>query len=402
MNQSSDICYQILTPEGEVVGDLPDFSSEQFIDLYRWMVFGRTFSNRMVALQRQGRMGTFAPMDGHEAAALGMALPLQQKDWLVTSYRETLSHLVKGVPVLAEMKQWGGFVAADYPPDVHCLPFQIVLGTQMPQAVGLAQAIKYKKHPYVVLASCGDGATSQGDFNEALNFAGVFQVPLIVVVHNNQWAISTPRHRQTAATHIADRGLGFGLPSYLVDGGDVFAVYQIVSECVERARAGAGPALIEAVTYRLAAHTTADDPTKYRSLAEVARYAKSDPLRRYRKFLSNHRLLTEDEDKGLHEAVAAEIQAYVEAYESLPPQSPTQLFQCVYAKQPVPQYQQQAAFLKTFSSPAASIINTIEIIDPKTDQNSSQKVKRTEADPSSLELDLFTLADHAKPLALEV
>lgn len=336
----ADRVYQILTPEGELVGDIPDLPSKRLVDLYRWMVLGRVYSDRMVALQRQGRMGTFAPLNGQEAVGVGMAAPLQQDDWLVGSYRVDMAYHIKGVPLLALMKQWGGYVADNYPRELNALPFQIVLGTQLQHAVGIAQAIKYEQKPNVVLTSIGDGATSEGDFNEALNFAGVFNVPAIFVVQNNGWAISTPRQQQSAAEYIADRGAGFGMPSQVVDGNDVLAVYKVVCEAIERARAGEGPTLIEAITYRLAAHTTADDPTKYRDKAEVEAWAPRDPLIRYRRFLLNHDLLSEAEDQELHEEAKAEMQAAVEEYEASERHALSYLFDLVYAKQP-PQLQRQ-------------------------------------------------------------
>jgi pyruvate dehydrogenase E1 component alpha subunit len=336
----SDEIYQIVNPEGQVVGTPPNLPDETMLNLYRWMLVGRAYSDKMVALQRQGRMGTFAPVNGQEATSVGLAAPLQAEDWLVASYRENLSYLVKGVPALALMKQWAGDVADNYPLEAHCLPFQIVLGTQMLHAVGVAQAIQYTKGSQVVLAACGDGATSEGDFNEALNFAGVFKAPVVFVIQNNGWAISTPCKQQTAAQHLAHRALGFGLPGRVVDGNDLLAVYHVVSEAVERARAGDGPTLIEAITYRMGAHTTADDPTRYRTEAEVQDWGRRDPLLRFRHFLMERQLLTELEDKRLQKEVAAELQEAVEAYEALPPLSPIRLFDLVYA-QPSPQLKRQ-------------------------------------------------------------
>ena len=308
------------------------------------MVFGRVYSDRMVALQRQGRMGTFAPINGQEATSVALSASLQQSDWLVASYRETLSYMLKGVPLLTIMKQWGGYVADDYPREANCLPFQVVLGTQMLHAVGVAQAIKYSKKSDVVVSACGDGATSEGDFNEALNFAGVNKAPVIFVVQNNGWAISTPREKQTAAAYIADRGQGFGIPSIVVDGNDFLAMQQVMNEAIARARAGEGPTLIEAITYRLHAHTTADDPTKYRDQAEVEMWAERDPLPRFRTFLMDREMLTEAEDQQIYDEVAADIQATVEAYEALEPQSPELLFNIVYAN-PSRQLQRQQAQL---------------------------------------------------------
>jgi len=336
--------HQILTPKGKVVGQLPDIPDEQLMQFYRWMVFGRVSSQRFLALQRQGRIGTFSPIDGQEAASVGMAAPLQEKDWLLGSYREYLSYHVKGVPFSSQMKQWGGDIADNYPPEVRCVPFYIVLASQLLHAVGIAQAIKYSGESQVTLVACGDGATSEGDFNEALNFAGVFKAPVIFVVQNNGWAISTPRHKQSAARYIADRALGFGIPGCLVDGNDVLAVYQVVSDAVARARAGEGATLIEAVTYRLGAHTTADDPTKYRPQEEVDEWVKRDPITRYRQFLMDRNMLTEAEEETLHEELNAEFEEAIAAYEVLSPRTPHQQFDLVYAEQS-PQLQRQQAKL---------------------------------------------------------
>ncbi|MEZ4714458.1 MAG: pyruvate dehydrogenase (acetyl-transferring) E1 component subunit alpha [Caldilineaceae bacterium] len=338
-----DQVYQLLTPQGQLVGSAPDLADEQFLALYRWMVLSRQFSDRMVALQRQGRTGTFAALNGQEAAA-ALALPLQPDDWLAGSYRDIPAYLCKGVPLLALMETYQGRVGAHYPKETHVLPFQIILGTQMLHAVGIAMGIQYDGKPQVAVGICGDGATSEGDFNEALNFAGVFRAPVVLVVQDNQWAISTQRGHQTAAARIAHRGVGFGVPAYLVDGNDALALYQVMSECVARARAGDGPSLIETITYRLGAHSTADDPTKYRTTDELSEWQARDPLLRYRRFLMDRSLLSPNDDELLHEEVDAEIQAAVEELEALPPQDPTVLFDYVYAE-PTPQLREQRAAL---------------------------------------------------------
>lgn len=339
---TTDEIYQIINPEGQVVGPAPDLPVEEMRRLYRWMVFGRVFSERMVALQRQGRMGTFAPATGQEAACIGRAAPLLQGDWLLGSYRESLAYMVKGVPLLAQLKHWGGHIPTDYPYEVGCLPFQIVLGTQMLHAVGIAMAIKYKKESHVVVGVCGDGATSEGDFNEALNFAAVFKAPVVLVVENNGYAISVTRQQQSAAPTLAQRGPGFGLPGYLVDGNDVLAVYQKIAECVARARAGEGPSLVELLTYRMGQHTTADDPTKYRLAEELELWAGRDPIRRFRKFLLDRNMLTDAEDEELHESVTAEFEAVLAEYEALPPLDPRRYFELALS-QPTPQLLRQRA-----------------------------------------------------------
>lgn len=331
--------HQVLDPEGNLVAEPPPLSAEEQLALYRWMVFGRAFSDRMVALQRQGRMGTFAPHTGQEASA-GIASPLESDDWLIASYRELIAYFVKGVPPIAVMETHKGYFGKNYRPETHTLPVQVVLATQMLHAVGVAMALAYEGKPNVAVGVCGDGATSEGDFNEALNFAGVFRAPFVAVVQNNQWAISTPRSRQTAAAFIAHRGPAFGMPGYVVDGNDVLAVHKVVGDCVARARAGDGPSLVELLTYRLGPHTTADDPTKYRSEEEVQHWLARDPIRRFRLYLLAQDLLSDEEDEAMHEAITAEIQQIVEEFEATPPPEPTEIFEHVFGEM-TPQLVQQ-------------------------------------------------------------
>jgi len=351
-SSTPDAMVQVLNPAGELVGEPPELSPEALRTMYRWMVLGRTFSDRMVALQRQGRMGTFAPLNGQEAAAVGLAAPLQETDWILGSYREYLSYFVKGVPLLAVMETYKGLITDKYPRPARCLPVQVVLASQVHHAVGMAMGMRYEGEPGVAIAVCGDGATSEGDFNEALNYAAVFKAPVVFVVQNNGWAISTPRQRQTAAETIAARGPAFGMPGHLVDGNDLLAVYRVVSEAAERARVGDGPSLIELVTYRLAAHTTADDPTKYRSPEEVETWQARDPIPRFRAYLQTAGVLTDDDIPRIEADVKAEIQAAVETLEALPSPDPSRMFDVVFA-QPTPQLQQQRAELLAFLNHSA-------------------------------------------------
>lgn len=332
--------HQVLTPEGKIVGEVPNLSAKELMGLYRWMVLGRVFSERMVSLQRQGRMGTFGPLHGQEATTVGLAAPLQEKDWLVGSYREILSYMVKGVPTKAIMELYRGYIGANYPKEARCLPIQIVLATQMLHATGIAMGIKYDNEPQVAVGICGDGASSEGDFNESLNFAGVFKAPIVFVVQNNGWAISVPRSKQTAAEYIAHRGPAFGMPGYVVDGNDIFAVYKLVSDSVARARAGEGPTLIEALTYRLASHSTADDPKKYRTEEELNEWMQRDPIVRFRTFLLGQSILSEKDDEVLREEVSAEMQQVVDELEAQSPPRVEQIFDIVY-EQPTPQLQAQ-------------------------------------------------------------
>lgn len=336
--------YQILNAEGKLVGELPDLSSERMLALYRFMQVGRAFSNKIIALQRQGRATTFGSLVGQEATAVGLAAPLQPQDWLATSYREIASLIVKGVPLSTMTYSFRGMTPADWPAESHCLPYQIVIGTQMLHAVGLAMAAKIAGEPAVAVGVCGDGATSEGDVSEALNFAGVFQAPAVLVVQNNGWAISVPRKKQSAAQSFASRGAGFGVPSELVDGNDILAVYDVMSKAVERARTGQGPTLIETLTYRIGAHTTADDPTRYRDAAEIEEWQSKDPIARFQKFLLDRDMLSENEIEKMLAGIEEEINQAVEVAESTPDMAPDSFFDYMSAEL-TPRLQEQRADL---------------------------------------------------------
>ena len=340
----AQVPYQILNTEGNLVGNMPDISAERLLALYRYMQLARAFSNKIIALQRQGRATTFGSLVGQEASAVGLAAPLQPQDWLATSYREIASLIVKGVPLSTLVYAFRGFTPSDWPAESRCLPFQIVIGTQMPHAVGLAMAAKIAGDPVVAVGVCGDGATSEGDFNEALNFAGVYQAPVVLVVQNNGWAISVPRHKQSAAPTLAARGAGFGVPSRLVDGNDILAVYDAMSQAVERARSGEGPALLELLTYRMGAHTTADDPTRYRDAAEIEAWRAKDPLTRFEKFLMQRDLLTSERARRMLDEVEEEINEAVRVAEAIPPMAPDSFFDFT-AETLSPRLQQERADL---------------------------------------------------------
>ncbi|MGZ3617813.1 MAG: pyruvate dehydrogenase (acetyl-transferring) E1 component subunit alpha [Ktedonobacteraceae bacterium] len=342
---SSSVPFQILDPEGNLVGEMPDLSAERMLSLYRYMQLGRIFSNKIVALQRQGRATTFGSLVGQEATAVGLAAPLQPQDWLSTSYREIASLFVKGVPVPTVAYSFRGFTPPNWPAETHCLPIQIVIGTQMLHAVGLAMAAKIAGDPVVSVGVCGDGATSEGDFNEALNFAGVFQAPVVLVVQNNGWAISVPRHRQTFAQTLASRGIGFGVPSELVDGNDILAVYDVMQKAVERARAGQGPTLVETLTYRIGAHTTADDPTRYRDQLEVEAWQAKDPITRFQKFLIGRDLLTEDRAEQTVTELEEEVNEAVMLAEAMQPMAPDSFFDYTMANLPHRLEEQRADLL---------------------------------------------------------
>jgi pyruvate dehydrogenase E1 component alpha subunit len=342
--------YQILDPEGNLVGEMPALNAERLLYFYRTMILARAFSDRVIALQRQGRATTFGSLTGQEAATVGLAAPLQPQDWLATSYREIASLIVKGVPLSTLLYSFRGYTPPNWPAATRCLPYQIVIGTQIPHAVGLAMAARIAGDPVVAVGVCGDGATSEGDFNEALNFAGVFRAPAVIIVQNNGWAISVPRHRQSAAPTLAARGAGFGLPAALVDGNDIFAVYETVRRAVERARAGEGPTLIELLTYRLGSHTTADDATRYRDSAEVEAWRARDPIVRLQKFLLSRELLSEEQDREISASVRAEIDAAVAEAEAMPPMDPASFFDYTAATLP-PRLQEQRTELLRYLRP---------------------------------------------------
>jgi len=309
----------------------PKLADTDLRSLYRAMLLGRRLDERMVRLQRQGRIGTFAPTKGQEAAQMGSVFSLRPTDWMVPSFRETASMIWRGWPIEKLLLFFAGHLEGGQPaPDQHDLPITIPVATQLPHAVGLAYAAQYRGDDVVVMAYFGDGATSEGDFHEALNFAGVWHVPVVFVCQNNQWAISVPLKKQTHSRTIAQKALAYGLPGIQVDGNDVLAVYAAAREAVERARAGDGPTLIECVTYRLGVHTTADDPTKYRSEAEVTMWEQKDPLTRFRAYLEKRNLLEE----GLEQAVDEEIAEAIRRFESAPPADPLTMFDHVYGDLP--------------------------------------------------------------------
>ena len=322
----------ILDPDGTLDSALePDIAPDLLKRLYRSMLLARKLDERMVRLQRQGRIGTFAPIKGQEAAQLGSIVTLSPRDWMVPSFRETAAMLWRGWPIEKILLLFAGSLEGSQPaPTQNDLPICIPVATQLPHAVGLAYAAQYRGDDVVVMAYFGDGATSEGDFHEACNFAGVWHVPVVFLCQNNQWAISIPLKKQTHSRTIAQKALAYGFPGIQVDGNDVLAVYAATKEAVARARGGDGPTLIECVTYRLAMHTTADDPTKYRTNEEVAEWERKDPLTRFAAYMKKKRLWEEK----LDDEVEAEIAEAVRRFEAMPAPDPLTIFDHVYAAMP--------------------------------------------------------------------
>jgi pyruvate dehydrogenase E1 component alpha subunit len=309
----------------------PKLAPDDLKRLYRGMVLGRRLDERMLKLQRQGRIGTFAPLKGQEASQIGTVFTLEARDWMVPSFRETAAMLWRGWPIERILAFYAGRLEGGQPgPEQRDLPVTIPVATQLPHAVGLAYGIQYRGEDSVVMVYFGDGATSEGDFHEAANFAGVWHGPVVFVCQNNQWAISVPLKKQTNSRTIAQKATAYGFPGIQVDGNDVLAVYAASREAVDRARAGEGPTLIECVTYRLGMHTTADDPTKYRSEEEVKAWEQKDPLTRFRAYLEKKQLL----DASVDEQVDEEIAHGVERFEAMPPADPLEMFDHAYAELP--------------------------------------------------------------------
>lgn len=327
----------ILDQEGRVDASLdPGLPNELLLRLYRGMLLARFFDDRMLVLQRQGRIGTFAPTKGQEAQ-VGAVAPLEPDDWLVPSFREMPAEVWRGKSLQSVLLFYGGYNEGGFlPPGLNNLPVSVPVGTQMLHAVGIGYGMKYRGKKNVVVTFFGDGATSEGDFHEAMNFAGVFRTPVIFICQNNHWAISLPRNKQTRSRTIAQKALAYGVPGIQVDGNDVLAVYAAAKEAVERARAGDGPTLIESITYRLSVHTTADDPKKYRKQEEVDEWLRRDPLVRFRNYLSGRGLLSEEEARGMEDEVKAEIRAAEDEWAGRieKPLDPLEMFTYAYAELP--------------------------------------------------------------------
>ena len=311
------------------------------------MTLAREADQRMVKLQRQGRIGTFPPIKGQEAAQLGTIAHLRPTDWMVPAFRETAAEIWRGRSLESIIIYNNGYnEGADIPEDRNDMPISVPVGSQIIHAVGLGWAEQYRKRDDVTMTFFGDGATSQGDFHEGLNFAAVFQVPVIFVCQNNHWAISVPLSKQTRAKTLAQKALAYGMPGIQVDGNDILAVYAAAQEAVERARNGGGPTLIECVTYRLMMHTTADDPKRYRSDEEVEQWSKRDPLIRFEKYLMDKGLLSEEKRSQVESEVIDEIQAAVDRAEKQMETlgDPMEMFDHAYADIP-PYLKEQKADL---------------------------------------------------------
>ncbi len=334
-------CTRCIAADGSLAEDLPPGAEDvaedrdRLIALYRGMALTRQFDAKAVSLQRTGRLGTFASSLGQEAIGVGVAAAMMPEDVLLPSYREASAQLWRGAPLQALLAYWGGDERGSAAPEFgRDFPIAIPVASQCLHAAGVAYALKHRKEPAAAVCFVGDGGTSKGDFYEALNCAGAWKAPLLMVVSNNAWAISVPKARQTAARTYAQKALAAGIPGEQVDGNDLVAVTSVAERLLAAARAGAGPQLMEAVTYRLSDHTTADDAGRYRDSEEVGAHWKAEPLLRLRGYLTARGWWSKEDEVALLEEVAAEIEAGVVAYLAQPPAAATEMFDSLYATLP--------------------------------------------------------------------
>ncbi|WKZ82712.1 MAG: pyruvate dehydrogenase (acetyl-transferring) E1 component subunit alpha [Acidimicrobiia bacterium] len=323
---------RILDPSGRLVGE-PPVDAAEVRRLFEAMVTARTYDRKSSALQRQGRLATYAPFEGQEAAQIGATAALRRDDWLVATYRDAAAMWMQGYTFEALfLGRMGDERGGSPPAGVGVLPPSITVGAHMIHAVGLAWGERLLGGDRIAMTFFGDGATSEGDFHEAMNFAGVFRIGTVFVCQNNGWAISMSRDRQTASATIAQKADAYGFPGVLVDGNDLLAMLAAARAAVERARAGKGPTLIEALTYRIGPHTTTDDPGRYRDEADVAEWSERDPLLRVRRYLQAAGEWSEDRERAVEEAAAAGIEEAVVRAEGLAPFGPGAAFDRMYAR----------------------------------------------------------------------
>lgn len=339
-------CTRILDPDGRARMPLPISDAQTLTSLYEEMLALRLFDAKAVALQRTGRLGTYPSCLGQEATAVGIGRAMAREDVLLGTYRETGTMLARGVSMAEILLYWSGDErgsAYRQPGPKEDFPICVPIATHAPQAVGVAYAFKLRREPRVAVCVLGDGGTSKGDFYEALNGAGVWQLPLVFVVANNEWAISVPRSAQTRAQTLAQKAVAAGIPGEQVDGNDILAVHAVVQRALAQARDGGGPHLVEALTYRLGDHTTADDATRYRQAADLEQARRLDPLARLKQYLERERLWSEAQELAAREACNARVEQAVAEFLATPPRDPASMFDHLFAELPASLHEQRAS-----------------------------------------------------------
>ncbi len=331
---------QILDPDGVLNGPAPAFADDpkELRAMYELMVRSRLFDKKAVALQRTGQLGTYAACLGQEAIGTAVGFALRDDDVFIPAYREYPAQFKRGVPMKDILLYWGGDERGmDYPagtPAANDFPLSVPIATHVPHSIGVAYAFKLRKQPRVVLVSCGDGATSKGDFYEAVSSAKVWNLPIVFLVNNNGWAISLPSHRQTGAQTFAQKGLAGGIVGEQVDGNDILGTRFVLERAIEKARKGEGPSLVEALTYRLHDHTTADDARRYRPEAEVTEAWKRCPIARYKTWLEAEGHWSEADETALIADGTAKAEAASQEFLKTPEQAPEAIFDQLYATLP--------------------------------------------------------------------
>jgi pyruvate dehydrogenase E1 component alpha subunit len=329
--------FQILNEEGEIVNDEanPNLSDDELVELMSRMVYTRILDQRSISLNRQGRLGFYAPTAGQEASQLASQFALEKEDWILPGYRDVPQIVWHGLPLWkAFLFSRGHFVGNQIPEGVNILPPQIIIGAQYVQAAGVALGIQKRGQKAVAVTYTGDGGSSQGDFYEGINFAGSFKSPAIFFVQNNQFAISTPREVQTAAKTLAQKGIAAGIPSILVDGMDPLAVYAATRDARERAVNGEGPTLIETLCYRYGPHTMAgDDPTRYRAGDLDNEWSLKDPIVRFRKYLEAKGIWSKEKEEEVIERAKEEIKEAIKKADQAPKQKVSELIENMYASE---------------------------------------------------------------------
>jgi 2-oxoisovalerate dehydrogenase E1 component subunit alpha len=337
---------QYLDAEGRSLGPLPEVARDasNLIPLYRGMVLVRSFDAKAVALQRTGQLGTYPSSLGQEAVDVVAGQLMEPQDTLLPSYRDTGALLARGVRMSEILLYWGGDERGmNYAVPRADFPISVPVASHVTHAAGAAYAFKYRKEPRVAVCLIGDGATSKGDFYEAINAAGVWQLPMVVVVINNHWAISVPRQTQSRAATLAQKAIAAGIEGEQVDGNDGVALTERLAYAIGKARAGGGPHLIEALTYRLTDHTTADDARRYRSQEELAEHQRLDPVDRLGKFLRGAEVWNDSDEIGLLAQCTADIEQAVAEYLATPPAPPEAMFDYLFESLPAALREQRAA-----------------------------------------------------------
>ncbi len=349
--QGSEVSFEtieFLDPTGLLLRPLPDalVSRDKLILLYQIMVQTRVFDQAAINLQRTGSMGTYPSGEGQEAIGTGVGFAMQEDDVLVPYYRDVATQIQRGVLLEEILRYWGGDEwGMHFKHQAQDFPVNVPIATQSCHAAGIAYAIKYRQQARAVVTTCGDGATSKGDFYESINVAGAMGLPVVFVVNNNRWAISVPLEKQTAAPTIAHKALAVGIAGYRVDGNDPIAVFHVMSEVLDLARSKHQASIVEALTYRLCDHTTADDASRYRPQQELDEARKLEPLIRFKAYLQNEHQWSDAEDETIYAHCNAQVKKSIAAYQAFPEQPPGEFFDYMFAKPTTDLEQQKQEFL---------------------------------------------------------